>query len=414
MANLKSIQVLRRFSFDEWGGTESVVWNSSQSLAKLGFPTEIACTSALDQIGQETRQGLKISRFNYFYPHFPLNSQNRLKLDKKGGNPYAPDLFNFLKNCPDVDIFHCHTMQRLANTVRRVSHQLNKPYVVSFHGGCYKVPQSEIDEMMKPLKHTVNYGKFLDLILGNKHFLDDASGLICVGYDEFEATKKHYPDKPVIYLPNGVFPGKFSPSTVDFRAQYNIPADRQLILCVSRIDRQKNQKILLELLAQIRPQYTPHLVLIGPPTSATYLEEIETFAQSHELTDQLTLIPGLQADSPELIAAYNSADLFILPSIHEPFGIVALEAWAAKCPVIASRVGGLGHLIKNQENGLLFESEDLSGLKAAYQAVTEDRDLARRLAENGHHEANERYSWEKVAQMLADFYEEVIRRFQTR
>ena len=85
---MKVAQVVRRFSFDEWGGTENVVWNSTLALRKLGIESEILATSALSFPGGEVRDGVRIRRFRYFYPYFPLPGKDRLALDKKGGSPY--------------------------------------------------------------------------------------------------------------------------------------------------------------------------------------------------------------------------------------------------------------------------------------------------------------------------------------
>ncbi len=89
---MKVAQVVRRFSFDEWGGTENVVWNSTLALRKLGIESEILATSALSLPGEEVRDGVRIRRFRYFYPYFPLPGKDRLALDKKGGSPYSPSL----------------------------------------------------------------------------------------------------------------------------------------------------------------------------------------------------------------------------------------------------------------------------------------------------------------------------------
>ena len=104
---MKIAHIVRRFSFKEWGGTETAVWNIALQQRAQGWVPEILCTAALDKIGDEMVEGIAIRRFPYFYPYFPLPASDRLALDKKGGNPYAPRLIDVLKN-GDYNIFHIH------------------------------------------------------------------------------------------------------------------------------------------------------------------------------------------------------------------------------------------------------------------------------------------------------------------
>lgn len=407
---MKVIQIMRRLAFEEWGGTETVVWNLSQQLSKKNIDNQIVATQALCDRAEEVVENIQIRRFPYFYPHYSLDEQQKLALDKKGGNPYSWPLYKYIKT-QDCDILHCHTMQRIANLVRKAARSNKIPYIISFHGGFFDVPESEIQEMMKPLENTFNYGKIIDFLTRKNRFLKDADGILCVGYNEYEATRERFPDKIVEYLPNGVDYDKFqNGDEVSFRKKYKIPKDREIILCLSRIDYQKNQLILLELLNYMKNNGSgnKHLLLIGPISSQSYYESIENRIKNYELGDICTIIPGLEADDPDLVGAYQSADYFILPSIHEPFGIVVLEAWSAGVPVIASRVGGLQQLINDKETGLFFESESIESLIDAFETLEKDKKLRENLKENARKEVKKNYTWEIIAQKLTDFYKRVI------
>ena len=91
--NLKIANVVRRFAFKEWGGTEAVIWNTSKCLRELGCNPEILCTRALSPMARESADGILIRRFPYFYPYFPLSYSNKRRLDKKGGSPLSFKLY---------------------------------------------------------------------------------------------------------------------------------------------------------------------------------------------------------------------------------------------------------------------------------------------------------------------------------
>ena len=119
----------------------------------------------------------------------------------------------------------------------------------------------------------------------------------------------------------------------------------------------------------------------------------------------MTVIPGLAPDSEELLQALKVADCFILPSHHEPFGIVALEALDARVPLIAANVGGLKDFLVNGENALLFEDNNLEELSFAYDKIDSMRET---LIENGY-QTSVKYNWKSLSERLTAIYREIAR-----
>ncbi|WP_075087103.1 glycosyltransferase family 4 protein [Verrucomicrobium spinosum] len=104
------------------------------------------------------------------------------------------------------------------------------------------------------------------------------------------------------------------------------------------------------------------------------------------LADRVILLPGLRNDDRALPDAYAACDAFVLPSRHEPFGIVVLEAWSASRPVIASRVGGLVGLVKDECNGLCFDpgtQGSVEQLAAQMERLITDQAFGRRSPPQG-------------------------------
>jgi glycosyltransferase involved in cell wall biosynthesis len=408
---MRIANVIRRLSFAEWGGTETAVWNSSKKLKKLGNEIEILSTTALCKTKREDKENLNIYRFKYFYPYLFLSRRNSFLLDKKGGNPFSFSLYSYLKK-RDYDLIHSHTMGRMAKIALKAAHKKNIPFVLSFHGGNYDVPPSELEEMQKPLKGSIGYGKIIERIFGlDGDIVAQSDGIICVGKNEFELVHEKFPEKKIAYIANGVDSSLFSKAVqTSFRSKYNIPENRKILLCVSRIDYQKNQRALVKLVKElISKGENVHCAIIGFITSPSYFNELQEDISRAELTDRFTLVEGLPPQSDLLIGAYKEASLFVLASIHEPFGIVVLEAWSAKLPAIASAVGGLKTLIRNGENGFLFDPTDLASMMRAYFGALDKKEL---LVKNAFREVIDHYSWEAITNQQLEFYKEVIYDFK--
>lgn len=393
---MKIGHIVRRFTFSEWGGTESVVWNIVRQQKEQGLTPEILCTAALDKAGTQILDGITIRRFPCFYPYFPMPEKDKLALDKKGGNPLCPELMRFLQENP-FDILHIHAGGRLANYAMQIAGKQSIPTLMSLHGGSCAIPEQEMKLMLKPLKHKFSYGGIIDYLYRTKFIPESrADLLLALSREEVEKLKKRFPAKKIELFPNGILHREL-PEEGDFRKKYHIPEDKKILLCISRIDYQKNQKILLELL---KIYEDTHLLLIGPVTAQWYLDEVLFEAEKSRIKERVTVIPGLPPDSLELLQALKTAYCFILPSRHEPFGIAALEALDANVPLIASRVGGLKDFLTDGENALLFEDNNAASLLAAFEKLSL---LREKLLSGGRITASE-YNWQNIALRLTEIY----------
>ena len=406
---LKTAQILRRFAFGEWSGTESSLWNSVLGMRTHHIESEILCTRPPESEESEERNGIVIRRYPYFYPYWPLFEADRRRLDRRGGNPVSLPLYRHLL-AARYDLLHIHGDGYVGLAVRAAARKRNVPYIVSFHRDSLAIPEKERREMERPLRNTFAYGRFIQLLYGwRRRLLADADGVVCVGETEADYLREHWPLKRILRLPNGVDFERFStPVKTDVRKAFNIPPYRTLLLCVSRIDDRKNQKLLVRFVSTLTEEgENVHALLIGPPSTEYYVKELAELAKELQVEDRVTIVPGLGADDERLIAAYQDSDLFILPSRDETFGIVVLEAWSAGLPVIASAVGGLKQLVRDGENGLLFEPDNLGSLLNAYRTLSR-YGLKDKLASTGRREASARYSYTATSSRLADFYRESI------
>jgi glycosyltransferase involved in cell wall biosynthesis len=131
------------------------------------------------------------------------------------------------------------------------------------------------------------------------------------------------------------------------------------------------------------------------------------------LTERVTLVPGVRPDDSMLPAAYHAAEVFCLPSLHEPFGIVILEAWAAGRPVVATRIGGIPSFTRNGEDIIHCKPGDTKDLAARLVQVLQDPGLAARIASVGQAKARRDFAWSAIAGRLLDIYRDLPRRRST-
>ena len=236
---MKIAHIVRRFTFSEWGGTESVVWHIARQQQAQGLTPEILCTGALDKTGTEVVDGITIRRFPYFYPYFPMPEQDKVALDKKGGNPFSPELMKTLRKGA-YDIFHIHAGGRIANYSIRLARKLAVPTIMSLHGGSCAIPEQEMALMLKPLKHKFSYGGIIDRLFRTRRAPESqADLLLALSREEQSKLQKLYPGKRVELFPNGILHREL-PDPGEFRKKYNIPENAKLLLCITRIDYQKN------------------------------------------------------------------------------------------------------------------------------------------------------------------------------
>jgi len=408
---MRILQIARRYVRSDWGGTENVVSNLTREILVRGHYTELWTSSALSQVGSETLEGVPTRRFDYLYPYFGLDAQARKRMDMKGGNMLSPGMLKELLLRSDFDIYHLHTGKRLGAQAAFAARLRNKPFVLTLHGGIFNVPEAEERDMLKAVHGSFEWGKLAGALLGSRRLIQDADAVLCVNPAEVEEIRSRYIGKLALHLPNGVDVRAFENGDGRrFKKNHGFRSEDRLVVCIGRIDHQKNQVALLNAFARLaEPGKHLHLVLIGPRTNNDYAEKLISQAARLGVEQKFHLLPPMPQGSEELADAYRSAAVFVVPSLHEPFGIVALEAWAAKRAVVAARVGGLAHFIDDGRNGLLFSHDEPDGLYLAMKAVLENRHLARRLGENGFAKARDQYGWDGIAERLLELYAQLIR-----
>ena len=403
---MKVIHCPRRFTQSHWGGTETCILNLARAQRGAGIDARIFTSKALCATPDEEVQSVPVRRFNYQYPFLNLSDQSRQAFDLSGGNLLSMRLFGALCQEKNVTLLHAHSGKRLGAVVRTAAHLRGIPYVISLHGGQADIPDVITVARDGLRRGSFEWGKVAGAVLGARRVLDDAAAIFCVGRNVQDKMQQRYPEKQVEYVPNGVDVAHFSrPVQNNFRARHGIPANAEVMLNVGRIDPQKNQLLLIETLSKltgIRPNL--HLLLIGHITDEDYAATLRAAIKRLDLASRVTLLPGLPADSADLVAAYQSSNLFCLPSIHEPFGIAILEAWAAGLPVITSNVGGISGFTRDGENVLLADNFDTVTWASLILGCLKSPQLVDNLIEHAFKEVVSHYDWPIINARVTDIY----------
>lgn len=184
------------------------------------------------------------------------------------------------------------------------------------------------------------------------------------------------------------------------RAELGTPPDAPLLLALARLHPRKALDVLVKAVSGMPGV---HLWIAG---EGPLRGELITLIQHLGLGDRVKLL-GWRTDSAALLKA---ADAFIIPSRFEPFGIVMLEAWAMRRPIVAAASSGPRDYIRHEETGLLCEVDDVDGLRAAIMRCLAEPALRDRLCENGEAEYRAHFTRDVVVRSYLDFYTEIAGR----
>jgi glycosyltransferase involved in cell wall biosynthesis len=202
-----------------------------------------------------------------------------------------------------------------------------------------------------------------------------------------------WPKGQIRIIPNGVYLSEFdevSAAEIEAAAR-RWPQGNLRLLFVGRLAYSKGVDLLLRALAQIK---NAALLAIGPDDGA--LADLKKLGQELSLESRVNFLSP--PPRREVCAAFRACNVFILPSrFGENFGIAAIEAMAARKPVVVSDCGGPPTLVKQGENGIIFPVESVEGLVESLNYLTGSEALRRSLGEAGRNMVESAYTWERVA-----------------
>ncbi len=181
------------------------------------------------------------------------------------------------------------------------------------------------------------------------------------------------------------------------------PEGQKIIIHVSNFRPVKRVATAIEIFARVRRQVPAKLLMVGDGPD---LAEATRLSRSLDVADDVDFL-GEQEHVVQLLSA---ADVFLLPSVQESFGLAALEALACGVPVVASRVGGLPEVIEDGATGFLHPVDDLEAMTGSTLRLLTDEALHTRFSDAAARSARARFCHERIVPLYEAFYQEILAR----
>ncbi|MFP5361226.1 MAG: glycosyltransferase family 4 protein [Thermoleophilia bacterium] len=369
------------------GGLARHVCKLSEALAAQGLEVHVLTRGGREHEQQELRAGVHIHRV--------VEKEMPRDLDAfvawvEGMNAHMHAAGRQLGKRLRFDVVHGHDWL-VAGAAAGLAERLRCRLLMTVHATEYGRHQGWVDKHPQSYIHGIETWmvRRADHVITCSHYM---RGHVADIYDIDEAR--------VTVIPNGIDPADLQPvgDLAELRARFAAP-DERLVLLVGRLVYEKGFQLALDALPQvIRHAGNVRFLVAG---SGTHEAELKKQARRLGLMRHGTFMGWIGDDV--LHSLYRIADLCVVPSIYEPFGLVALEAMASNCACIVADTGGLREVVPDNDVGLRFRSRDPRALARMMQRVLAEDALRDRLvAEASAHVLS--FDWNDIAEQTAQVY----------
>jgi D-inositol-3-phosphate glycosyltransferase len=253
------------------------------------------------------------------------------------------------------------------------------------------------------------------------HLLREADRIVAATQAEVAQIQWLYQvsTEHVIVIPPGVDTGRFYAIAIDEAKEFiGIPVEKRMVLFVGRIESLKGIDTLLYAMASLEQSglFADHgacLAIIGGEADESSEELSDEMVRLTSLSEELNLQDIVRflgrRDQDTLPYYYSAAEVVVVPSHYESFGLVALEAMACGTPVIASETGGLAFLIKDGETGFHVPAGDTEALRSKLKIILDDDVLRRRFGRQAAAYA-QGYDWSLIGDQILELYSSLLPR----
>ncbi len=270
-------------------------------------------------------------------------------------------------------------------------------------------------ESLKPNRQlpviTTLHGTDITLVGADRSYLPitrygivQSDGVTAISHYLKDATKEIFHFDDITVIPNFVCASDYNRHPVDELRKTLAPNGEPLLVHVSNFRPVKRPVDCVEILARVLKKVTnARLVMVGDGSERM---NVEHRARCLGIYEKCSFV-GKQ---PNIVDYLSAADVLLLPSEQESFGLAALEAMACEVPVIASRVGGVPEVVNDGETGFLSEVGDIDKMAEDAARLLADADLRRNMGRRARELALARYQTDIVIPQYIEFYEKVLAR----
>ncbi len=348
--------------------------------------------------------------------HIPAGPENPLPREELAAHVpmYARHILDFsAQKALNYDLIHSHYWMSgvAAETLKEA---WDVPVIQMFH---------TLGRLKQKVAQTAREEEGEFRIQGELKAMDLADRIVAATSTEEEQLISLYGVDPqkICVIPPGVDLSHFYPIPPDEAKEFvGVPEGKRMLLFVGRIEPLKGIETLLRALVIIQKKHTGLgdqlcLAIIGGEVGGKAAEKSDEMTYLQSLCrefglDQLVTFLG-KKDQDSLPYYYSAAEVVVMPSHYESFGMVALESMACGTPVVASQVGGLAHLVEDGVTGYHVPVENPQALSERITGLLEDKALRYRMGHDAFAFAK-KYGWENITDRIIHLYQSTIEEYQ--
>ena len=374
------------------GGISSHVYYLSKSLAKNGTKVYVVTCDFPGAPQHEVLDGVEVYRIDSYKNPSP-DFATWVYLMNMNMQKEAAALAKSLGS--KVDVFHAHDWL-VATAGIGLKHVFRRPLFATMHSteiGRRNGINSDYERMIHETEAWLTY---------------EAWKAICCSDYMVQHVRWAFglpPDK-MIMIPNGVNADAYAAINKNelsqFRSKFALPEEK-IVLFVGRLVYEKGVHVLVNAASKVLEKTNAKIIIVG---NGYMKEQLSGIVRGMGITDKV-MFTGF-VDDETLRRLQTCADVSVVPSLFEPFGIVALEAMAAKSPLVVSDAGGLAQIVDHDVDGVKVYAGNPDSLAWGITRVLTDETYANRLRENAYKKVQEKFNWDRIAQQTMRAYEIVM------
>lgn len=370
------------------GGLAQHVYDLTNALAENGVDVHLITSGGKGAPSFEQVNGVKVYRVE----PYRVSSPDFVTWVAQFNVALLERAIPLLADTGEIHVLHAHDWL-VAYAARAIKHAGRLPLVVTIHA----------------TEYGRNHGLHNDV---QRHISDiewwltyEAWRVICCSrFMEGEVRRVfQLPRDKVVVIPNGVNVANFNTVKRDARRSEYAAPDEKIVFYVGRLVREKGVQVLLDAAPEILAHHPQTKFVIAG--KGPYMNSLKHQAAVLGISNRVYFTGYINDEVRNSL--YSWADLAVFPSLYEPFGIVALEAMAARTPVVVADCGGISEIVRHGEDGLKASTNNSHSLAQNILAVLKQPQLGSKLKENAYRRVLDEFNWKNIARQTASVYREV-------